>query len=119
VIDFWSAWFSLTNGKRLSCYTSKRFYDENLSPERLLPIMPVLEEARWVSTSIRNDPAKPYASQHARGIESHWWDISYAGWQGPQIIQFTDNALIDGKRNVASIYRGSRAELRALLGVTL
>lgn len=118
VRNFCDGWSRLTGGKRLSLYTSRYFYENNIGPDRMAPLMPVLEDARWVSSTIREDPGRPYASQHARAIEPIWWTLGYGGWSGPDIIQFTDRALIDGKRNVASIYRGSRSELRNLLGVT-
>jgi hypothetical protein len=111
---FADAWTSLTDGKKLSIYTSKRFWTANMEGHNAASACPVLEEAHWVPEAVRKDPARPYASQQAKAIQLSWWTDGYAGWT-PAGIQFTDNALVAGKRNVAAQYSGSMADLKARL----
>jgi hypothetical protein len=109
---FVEAWNAITEGKTLSVYTSKRFWTANMEGHDGSRACPVLEEAHWVPEAVRKDPARPYASQQAKAIQPSWWTDGYVGWN-PAGIQFTDNALIAGKRNVAAQYLGSNEELRA------
>lgn len=117
VTAFVSTWWKLTGGKRLWAYTSYRYWQTMAGTHSTWGsnFMPVLEEARWVPESVRKDSAKPYASQQAKAIDPLWWDISYGGWDNPTLIQFTDYALVAGKRTTASIYRGGKDSLRGLL----
>jgi hypothetical protein len=110
---FVKAWHSMTNEKPLSVYTSRRFWIENMlgfQTESPAELCPVLEEARWVPEAVRKDPARPYASQQAQAILPGWWGIEYAGWK-PAGIQFTDNALVAGKRTSATKYPGTVTQL--------
>lgn len=116
VLDFWGSW-ALMDARPLALYTSKRFWEQTMGTYKGRNRFSVLEDARWVSTAVRSNGLRPYASQHAQAIDPAWWSLGYGGWAGPDIIQFTDNALVAGARTVASAYRGSKVELRAKLGV--
>lgn len=106
VDGFKEAWSGLTDGKQLSLYASRSFWERNISKDP--PLFDVIEEARWVPEAVRKDPARPYASQQAKAIPGDWWSDGWA----PAGIQFTDYALIAGKRNVAAKYLGSVEDLR-------
>lgn len=118
VVDFVQAWRRLTGDQPLHVYTSQRYWLSRFGGGPWLSgagMMPVLEEARWVAESVRKNPQTPYASQQAKAIDPSWWEVSYGGWTEPTLIQFTDYALVDGKRVTASIYRGSKESLRSKL----
>lgn len=118
VSRFAYSWDCLTNGKPLALYTSRSFYLDNFGEVGLAFFFAFLEEARWVPMRVRNDPTRPFASQQAKAIDPAWWDISYGGFSSPTMLQFTDTALVDGQRTTASIFRGSKSELRTLTGAT-
>jgi hypothetical protein len=111
------AWDRLTGGQQLNLYTSARFWGSLIGapPDAASALFPFLEEAHWVSEDIRTDPARPYASQHAKGINPAWWNVNYGGWETADMLQFTDTALVQGMRTVASMYRGTQSELREAL----
>lgn len=119
VSAFAYAWNRLTGGRPLALYTSQRFYTQSFGSERLAPLFRFLEEARWVPTEVRENTARPYASQQAKAIDPGWWDISYGGFSEPTILQFTDTALVDGRKTTASIFRGTKNELHSLLTVMM
>lgn len=84
-------------------------------------LSPYLEEAHWVAESARTDPAKPYASQQFNSVRPEFWSLAwsdvyggrrygYAGWTEATALQFTNNALIAGKRQMAGCFRGSKGE---------
>lgn len=110
---FAQAWHDMTGGKPLSAYTSRRFWVANMAAGATMDpaeLCPVLEEAHWVPESVRRDPAKPYASQQAHFIPEEWWREENAAWK-PAGIQFTDYALVAGKRTVAAKYTGTVTQL--------
>lgn len=113
-IFFAEAWKGITDEKPLSIYTSRSYWLRNMtgpgSTYRAAELCPVLEEARWVSESVRRDVKLPYASQQAKAIDEVWWDVEYAGW-APAGIQFTDNALVAGRRTSAAKYRSTVTQL--------
>lgn len=130
---FVMTWSYLSGGHPLMIYTNRTLWNRTLPVEwRDKPddnsggvLTRYLEDAHWVPESVRTDPAKPYASQQAKAIEPAWWDLQYGdgsaaqrgwgGWRNATMIQFTDNALIAGKRQMASLFRGSKAEFARLL----
>ena len=116
---FVKAWHGMTSGKTLSVYANRHFWTANMgepqNTEVAARLCPVLEEARWVPESVRKDPARPYASQQAKAIPDYWWDSTWWGGTAPAGIQFTDNALVAGKRTSAAKYSGSAVDLRARL----
>jgi hypothetical protein len=112
---FADAWFRLTMGQSLALYTSKRFWATLGVPVGERPAITFLEEAHWVNETTRNDVRRPYASQQAKAIDPAWWDVNYGGWQRASMIQFTDTALVAGVRTVASLYRGTKDQLREAL----
>lgn len=115
VFEFWKAWGAHTATQPLAMYTRRSFWsgvpDVTFSPT---VVFPFLEEARWVPTTIRHNPAMPYASQQAKAIQPEWWDVGYGagGWTRADMLQFTDNALVAGVRTVASVYQGTLAQLK-------
>jgi hypothetical protein len=114
VRKFAIAWERLTAGQPLALYTSRRVW-QTLGEVDGNVFFRFLEEAHWVPEAVRKDPARPYASQQARFIDRTWWDVNYGGWGRANMIQFTDNALVMGKRTTASLYPGTQAQLRAAL----
>jgi len=115
VRKFALAWERLTAGQPLALYTSRRVWETLGNPSPGYNVLTFLEEAHWVPETVRKDPARPYASQQARFIDRTWWDVNYGGWARADMIQFTDNALVMGKRTTASLYPGTQAQLRAAL----
>jgi len=115
VFQFAEAWTRLT-GRQMALYTRQNFWQQLGAPIGLgADVFPFLEEAHWVSDAVRGDRNKPYASQQAKAIEDSWWSVNYGGWTQASMLQFSDNVMVQGKRTVASIYRGTKAELRAEL----
>ena len=116
VLGFAQAWHSMT-GRQLNLYTSKRFWSTlGIDADRARLVFPFLEDAHWVPSNIRNNSELPYASQQAKAIDPSWWTVKYAGHETADMLQFSDNVRVQGKRTVASLYRGTRSELRAALG---
>jgi hypothetical protein len=117
---FTDAWQALTGGRQLSLYTRKNFWMSNMGEHFDAPalICPVLELSHYVPNSIKFDPAIKYASQQYRAVDPRWWEAGFGGWGEASLLQFTDHCLIQGKWNVASLYRGTKQQLADLLGVT-
>lgn len=105
---FYNHWKILSPSWPLFCYTRKDFWLGSL-----LGMQPgmILEEAHWVSESVRSDPAKPYASHQYRQVNSEWWNVNYAGWTRAAMLQFTDSALVNGRRVCASRFLGTIQDL--------
>jgi hypothetical protein len=121
----------LTGDYPLIIYTNRTLWNRTLPVElRDAPsdvsgrsLTPYLEDAHWVAESVRTDPKTPFASQQAKAIKPDWWDLpygdgtakryGYGGWDAANLLQFTDNALIAGKRQMAGLYRGTKAEFAA------
>lgn len=112
---FVRTWAILTGGQKLTVYSNRNYWINNMGSGNGAAWAPVLEDAHWVAQSVRESAATPYASQQAKAIDPAWWHASYGGWAAPTILQFTDAALVAGVRTSASLYRGSKDALRALL----
>jgi hypothetical protein len=112
VLAFCDHWLDLTNGYPLTVYTRRGLWAEWGNRPFLHSDIHV-HLARYVSAEIRQDSEKPYASQHARGID--------VGWMAPlvdhpvDLLQFTDNALVSGKRTTASMAPWTREQLQGKL----
>lgn len=116
VTGFAMAWAQLT-GRQLNLYTSKRTWQTlGVDPEEAAEWFPFLEEAHWVPSNIRNNSELPYASQQVKAIEPEWWTVKYGAWEVADMIQFSDNVRVQGKRTTASVFMGTRSELRTALG---
>lgn len=105
IVAFCDLWLDLTNGYPLTVYTRRNLWESWGNP----PVMSSdvrLHLARYVSAEIRQDGTKPYASQHAAGIDLSWME-PMAGMY-VDLLQFTDNALVSGRRTTASMARGTR-----------
>lgn len=111
VFDFWKAWQAHTSTQPLMLYTSRGFWttmrDVSFSPS---VIFPMLETARWVPGT--TDPNRPYASQQVKAMTEAYWTPGYGGWSRATVVQFTDHALVAGKRTTASVYDGTLANLK-------
>jgi hypothetical protein len=75
----------------------------------------LLEEAHWVSENLRNNPATPYASQQVKGIDPTWGNVNYGGFKTAQMMQFTNSALIAGRRTTASVFPGTKEHLEEFI----
>lgn len=119
VLEFCDAWHHTTAGRKLNCYTNKGYWERNMHAPFAAPqaseLMPTLELARWVPESVRKDPRTPFASKQFRAVDPTWWHAGFGGWNMAPILQFTDNALVAGRRTSASAFGGSRSQLRALV----
>lgn len=116
------AWNTYTDNTPFSIYTRRSFWlpriDANASVMKGLAggwSTPLLEEAHWVPQAVRVDPAKPYASQQVHSVKDAWWGVDYSGWPRAKFLQFTDNALVDGRSTTATLFNGTRAELMKVL----
>jgi hypothetical protein len=100
-------------------YTSRGFWDDNMADAGKLPplIFPHLEDAHWVSATLTLNRATPYASQQAKGMDAEWYH-PYGGWTTAAGTQFTDNALVAGRRTCASVFAGTQADLKRKLGLS-
>lgn len=132
VAEFVANWANVSARYPLVIYTNRTLWNKILPVEvRDAPgdrsgvsLSPYLEEARWVSETVRTDPKRPYASQQYRGVTEDWWRLpygdgtskryGYGGWTRPKAIQFTNNALIAGKRQMASAFEGTQADFAAM-----
>lgn len=72
-----------------------------------------LEEAHWVPQSVRHDPETPYASQQVKAVPAEWRNVNYGGWKYVSMIQFTDYALVAGKRVPCSAFYGNLDQFRS------
>lgn len=118
VLRFAWAWETLVPNKPLVLYTRKTHWTTLKAPPGAgADVVPLLEQARWVPKTVRDNESKPYASQHYRHVLPTWWNVDYGGWKTAHILQFTDTARVQGKRTVASAFRGTKDELRAMLGI--
>lgn len=117
VLEFCDAWLHTTAGRKLNLYTSKGFWESTIGEMRPRPVelMPTLELAHWVPKSVREDPRTPYASQQAKATDPTWWHAGFGGYNMAPILQFTDHAKVAGKWVSASMFGGSRSQLRALV----
>jgi hypothetical protein len=109
------SWYRLTKDRPLALYTSQRFWNTLGAIPPVEVMFPFLEEAHWVPAAIREDTSRPYASQHARSINPAWWQVNYGGWETADMLQFTDRAMVAGKRTSASLYPGTWNRLRETL----
>jgi Glycosyl hydrolases family 25 len=113
IVRFINVWNQIENGYPLWIYTSRSFWlANNLGAGS--PLAPLLEEAHWVAANIRDNPEKPYASQHYKAVDPLWWNVAYAGWNVATMMQFTNKALVAGLRTTASAYPGSKKDLLAV-----
>lgn len=126
--EFVGCWDNVSARYPLVIYTNRTLWNKTLPVEvRDAPgdrsgiaLSPYLEEAHWVSESVRTDPKTPYASLQAKAINPEWWRLpygdgtakrfGYGGWASAKVLQFTNNALIAGKRQMASVFQGSQAD---------
>lgn len=126
-------WAHISGGYPLVIYTNRTLWNRTLPIEWRdaegdrsgAVLSPFLEVAHWVPESVRTDQSRPYASRQAKAIDPEWWKLPYGdgtrkrygwgGWRSATMMQFTDNALIAGKRQMASAYPGDKAKLRSLL----
>lgn len=118
VHGFTLAWKALTNEQPLHLYTRRGFWETLGAPVGMgAQMFPVLEEARWVPAAVRTNASRPYAGQQAKSIDPQWWMVNYGGHIRADILQFTDTALVQNVRTSASIFPGTQAQLRTLLGL--
>lgn len=113
VLSFVDHWLDLTNGYPVVIYTRRSLWKQWGDVEIIPRNDTSLHEARWVPETLRKDPTLPYASQQVRGVFPDWWD-PYGG-KTPCMLQFTDYALVDGKRTCASVAPWTRDQLRGML----
>lgn len=117
VLSFVDAWLDLTNGYPITVYTRRNLWkewgDKSLSMAFGGDASVYLHDAHWVPAGLRMDPALPYASQQVRGVMPEWWE-PYGG-KSPMMLQFTDNALVAGKRTMASVAPWTKEQLTAML----
>jgi hypothetical protein len=103
---FVQTWNALSNGYPLWVYTRKQLWlSKGWGP---LPGTR-LHRAFYVSQAIRDSAERPYASQHALGITSDMF-TGFSSWTEADMLQFTDKALVVGKRTTSSVWQGSRAD---------
>ena len=114
VFRFFDVWTTVTSQK-LMLYTRKNFWTRHQMVPSAIAWFPLLEEAHWVSESVRQDPLKPFASHQAKSVQGSWWNPGYGGYRAATLIQFTDNALVAGQRTCASVYIGSKDSLAKAL----
>ena len=115
VANFLQAWGDLTNDYPISVYTNATLWKkctQNAVDGSSYTMF--LEEAHWVSDAIRNAEDKPYASHHFRGVQESWWDVDYGGWDKAVMLQFTNRALVAGKRVPCSYFKGDKDAFRSL-----
>jgi hypothetical protein len=116
VLNFRDTWHQLTGGQQLNLYTRRAVWLALGAPVGAgKPAFPILEEARWVNDLWRRGGMTRYASEQAKGINPDSWKVNYGGWEEADLLQFTDYALVQGKRVSASMFRGTKAELRELV----
>jgi len=114
VANFLESWLALTNEYPIIVYSNKTLWDKCCRDLVGSSFTHHLEEAHWVSESVRYDGSKPYASQHFHGVDPKWWDVDYGGWHEASILQFTNRAVVAGKMVPCSYFNGSRQDFRSL-----
>jgi len=117
VYDFCKAWQQLTVNP-LVIYTNANAWSRlGAAPGAGGLLTPWLEVASWVPAEIRNNPEKPYASQQLNATAPSWrrerLDGRWGGWPMGWALQFTDNALIAGNRQMASWTEMPKQAIRA------
>lgn len=108
---FISVWNRLTYSYPLCIYTRKNFWETSIRGA----IPGQLHSARWVDSTVRQDPLKPYASQQASALALD--AFSEYGGAKPLMVQFSDNVLpyANGPRCDASVSYYSKEAIEDLL----
>lgn len=131
VNQFLTAWSVLAPGRKLVVYTSGSFWSGRMGSQSIPKNSPLVM-AHWIPAASRNvdkrgdriTPTDPdynsgmqYASQQVHMVNDGWWKTGIPGRQYPDLIQFTNNALVAGVGMDCSVFNGTKQDLAALFEV--
>jgi hypothetical protein len=129
---FLDTWDKINPQRPLAVYSRQTFWDKFLGKYEMPRSAPLIT-ARWVMAQYRNvDPISgnrldvedhryskdwQYASQQAKGLNESDLAVSYGGKTRADLVQFTDNALVDGTFMDCSVFFGNATQLEMVLGL--